>query len=258
MSAWIQFLVYSNIWIALGAGLVTYANSKDLDYSILISAGTLFLYSSLRLIKLKHPHTKNHRSPRQEWLITHSTLFYLVLVASMVGILYGGLNRLELLLSPTVWGLITVSFLYAIPVFPKGKRFYALREFPLAKVFLVGFVWAMLCWYLPDRASYGAFWEGFFYIVAITIPFDIRDLSYDASYMKTIPQLMGAQASTILALALLCVGYLFLPDSIKLPMLFTYMLTAIFIWVARNKKSDFYFSFLLDGLLLVYGINLLI
>jgi 4-hydroxybenzoate polyprenyltransferase len=91
-----------------------------------------------------------------------------------------------------------LSLAYILPIF-KGKR---LRDFPFLKIILIALVWAYVCVVLPV-ATVGRGWgmpeslmflEKAFFIFAITIPFDIRDMKWDAETgVKTIPLSIGAE-----------------------------------------------------------------
>ncbi|MBI3141782.1 MAG: UbiA family prenyltransferase [Bacteroidetes bacterium] len=98
-----------------------------------------------------------------------------------------------------------IGGLYAVPMWKNGLR---IRELPYFKVFLIAFVWAWVgsCLSGSGSASQACmlFVQRFLLIYAITIPFDLRDMSADkAKKIKTIPIALGgrlAWASAILAL----------------------------------------------------------
>jgi len=91
--------------------------------------------------------------------------------------------------------LALLTFLYAIPL-RKRKNLRALGGL---KIFIVAIVWACVTVLVPIIASEMEFtmdcWITFiqriFIVLALTIPFEIRDLEYDISSLKTLPQQLG-------------------------------------------------------------------
>ena len=91
----------------------------------------------------------------------------------------------------------------------------------------------------------------FCYILAITIPFDIRDLGIDEERKKTIPQWVGIKNSKIIALLFLLFSILifgFLSSPLQL---MAYIISSFFsgylIYNSNKNRSDIYFTFLIDG-----------
>ena len=89
--------------------------------------------------------------------------------------------------------------------------FISLRDIPLLKIFIIAFYWTYLTIIIPVLVYNISFDSNlilniivrFLFVLAITIPFDIRDYSVDDSSKKTIPQLIGLQKATILAVLIL-------------------------------------------------------
>ncbi len=106
-------------------------------------------------------------------------------------------------------------------------------------------------------------------MVAITIPFDVRDLGIDGG-LKTIPQLIGAQQAYNLSYLLFfvgwcCVGLAYFAGAgellgLSLDWLLAIgvinLLTFTLVKLSRGKTSDYYFSGLLDGALILRGLIL--
>lgn len=192
----------------------------------------------------------------------HILAYIFVALASLIFLLF----KLEwdtiILLIPV--GLI--SILYTLPLFG-AKR---LRDLHLIKIFLIAFVWAYLG-VLPmiiDEVSNHlirlVFLEKFLFILAITLPFDIRDLGIDGSLM-TIPKVIGSRKSYQVAAFALIIGLLTfglyssighppLPIQTIVAVFLAYAITAYCIILSRNKSSDYYFSGLLDSTLIIRGL----
>jgi 1,4-dihydroxy-2-naphthoate octaprenyltransferase len=99
----------------------------------------------------------------------------------------------------------------------------------------------------------------FIFILAITLPFDIRDIYLDEATKKTIPQRIG-EANTRILSALLLVGQLVLIYQIlgQWPVLYTFFtgLSIFLIFKSKSDTNDLYFSFVIDGLLILQGLTL--
>jgi hypothetical protein len=102
-------------------------------------------------------------------------------------------------LSIETMGLATIlsllTFFYAVPLLKQSS----LRNLGGIKIFIVGLVWSGVTVILPVVASKMVFdadiWltfaQRFFMVLALTLPFEIRDLHLDISALKTIPQQLG-------------------------------------------------------------------
>ncbi|AZA77038.1 hypothetical protein EG347_05705 [Chryseobacterium sp. G0186] len=121
-----------------------------------------------------------------------------------------------------------------------------IRKIPLLKVFYVGLVWALVnCWLTLHEFSLPIFLISFFYITALVLPFDIRDMNSDT--VKTFPMLIGIQNTKYIAYALVFVssliGSFYLKPLYAVAFFLSTIITYIFIYFAENKRDDSYFSF---------------
>ena len=175
------------------------------------------------------------------------------------------ISRMKLLLLAGI-----ISILYTLPVFGRSMR---LRDFSFVKIFLIAVVWAVVTESIPlyEVGIYPyiillLFIERVCFFIAITIPFDIRDIEVDTSNnVQTIPSKLGKTNSIILSISLLivCIGieiYLSQNASIDgmLSTLLAYIMTAIIIYYVKDKTDDYYFSGLLDGTIMLPWILLVL
>lgn len=121
-----------------------------------------------------------------------------------------------------------------------------IRKIPLLKVFYVGLVWALVnCWLTLPEFNLPIFFISLFFITALVLPFDIRDMERDT--VKTFPQLVGVQTTKYIAYLLIFVSDLiaaFYLDSLYASaFFFTSIVSYILIYFAENKRNDLYFSF---------------
>ncbi|REC50363.1 UbiA prenyltransferase family protein [Chryseobacterium pennipullorum] len=121
-----------------------------------------------------------------------------------------------------------------------------IRKIPLLKVFYVGLVWALVnCWLTLPEFSIPIFLISFFFITALVLPFDIRDMKSDT--VKTFPMLIGVQNTKNIAYILVfissMIGIFYLDQPYAISFFLTSIVTYIFIYFAENKRDDAYFSF---------------
>ncbi|KQM34000.1 hypothetical protein [Chryseobacterium sp. Leaf201] len=121
-----------------------------------------------------------------------------------------------------------------------------IRKIPLLKVFYVGLVWALMnCWLTLPEFSIPIFLISFFFITALVLPFDIRDMKTDT--VRTFPMLIGVQNTKYLAYVLvflstvLAAAYLSFNSAIAFYL--SGIVTYILIYFAENERDDVYFSF---------------
>ena len=96
------------------------------------------------------------------------------------------------------------------------------------------------------------------YVIAITIPFDIRDLKYDSPEQKTIPQILGVAGSKFTACLLLLIftGMMVaLRTELQFSPLFYLGVLAqlILILLMNEKRSDLYCAGWIDGSISLIG-----
>ncbi len=97
----------------------------------------------------------------------------------------------------------------------------------------------------------------FLLVFSIAIIFDLRDANMDEKAKRTVPQLVGKNWTILIAIMALFLSMIFpvLIDTsnwtIALPVI---VLGTILIVNASEEKSDFYFSFYLDGILILPGL----
>lgn len=164
---------------------------------------------------------------------------------------------------------------YILPIF-KSKR---LRDFPFIKIFLIALVWswltlAMVSNRLNSTLCMLLIIERILFFLAITIPFDIRDVIVDESIsVKTLIHKLGIKNSKLLALGLVLIcfcliGYLFFDGMINQSYFYglslCYCYVAVLIILSRPGRRDYFYGGLLDGsiglrlilyLLMVYTIT---
>ena len=85
---------------------------------------------------------------------------------------------------------------------------FILREIPYCKIFIITLVWSVSTVLLLvtennlelSSTVYNLSLGRLLFILALTIPFDIRDLKYDNKRLKTIPIIFGASKARLIAI----------------------------------------------------------
>jgi 4-hydroxybenzoate polyprenyltransferase len=154
-----------------------------------------------------------------------------------------------------------ISFFYVVPIFGKS-----IRDLPGIKSFVIAFVWVLILFVLPainegqltvkvlpELAAY------FLFFIALTIPFDIRDLKYDHPKQKTLPQVLGTEGSKILA-TLLIMAFTITLIILKAqffwnPIFLGASLLAMLLILGTNEsRKEGYFA-LIDCVMIILGIS---
>ena len=157
-------------------------------------------------------------------------------------------------------GLIVVlTGLYAVPIFPKKNN---LRSLGLLKVVLVSLVWAVATVILPivyteNVLSWDVYIESiqrFLLVLILLVPFEIRDLEYDAPNLKTIAQRLGSTYSKSLgAFAAMILFFLtFLKDKISIMDVVgkgsLFLVLVIVMFLTKRKQTKYFSSFWVESI----------
>ncbi|MEX0724455.1 MAG: hypothetical protein WD357_09900 [Gracilimonas sp.] len=160
-----------------------------------------------------------------------------------------------------------LTLLYALPVF-KSRN---LRSLSGVKIFIIAIVWMGITVLVPLeyhnlRFNLKIFYqclEIFLFVIALTLPFEIRDLKYDESSLGTIPQKLGVLKTKWLGSVLLIAAALvsslssYISDS-HLPISWViYLVTLILIWGVKEEQSNYYTSFWVEGIPILWLILIL-
>jgi 4-hydroxybenzoate polyprenyltransferase len=211
---------------------------------------------------------KFHHRSLASWL---KAIQVFSLVAFLALCYYASQLEIKTLILIGILGLIT--FLYAIPLLPQ-KYFIDehknLRQISYLKIIVVAAVWAGFTVLLPvvdsnqEIKSNVIFLllQRFLIVVVLILPFDIRDVQYDAISLQTIPKKIGVEKTKRLGLMLmvfsLVLEYLFATESlVKTPFMIFFFLVILFLMRAKTTQSKYYSSFWVESLPLVWWLLLL-
>lgn len=258
------FLIYSNLWIGIGAAAITwqyYLVERLTPNGFIISLAffsTVLTYTFQRYVKIINKTRSG--GDRLEWMKRNPITVKGIMLFSTVGCIHAlfevSLKSYWLLLATGV-----LSFFYVVKL--PGKLGKSLRDIPSLKIFLIGFVWAVIGSFLPylnlkevnTEMPWILFISNFIFVIAITIPFDIRDLNLDEDDKRTIPQMVGERKARLIGVGLLLLSALFFlrltPNSNDLLFRLSILAGLLLIWKSKSNAKDLYFSFAIDGLLIL-------
>ena len=179
-------------------------------------------------------------------LVCFLTLIYFTLKLSVETLLWIGF-----------FGLFTVF--YTVPIFPNKKN---LRSLHGVKVFVIAFVVTGLTLIVPlihhgislEPEIGWIFAQRVAFIVAVMIPFEIRDLKRDILSLGTIPQQVGTKNAKMIGIFLLVLFVVleFIQTESTLESRISVIATAIissgFIVFSSKDQSRYYASFWVDAI----------
>jgi 4-hydroxybenzoate polyprenyltransferase len=266
------FYLYGSFHIGIGAMAMTWMTLHNLEltfdaelpYLLAILFGTIGFYSFHRIYDLSD--LKKKSNPGKHLIISTllrpiRTVVFTASVSAFLLFLFIPLNA-KLVIG--VAALFTTW--YSLPL---GRSRKKLREYPHVKIFIIALVWGIVTSGLPGYLSGLGLKELLLitaersiFIFALTLPFDVRDYLIDhQSYIKTLPIWMGKKWSLRLSVLLLVVIQSILlwmiyrlgilePGNTIL-MISTNLMVAIFVGFSSKAKNDYYFTGILDGMLIL-------
>ena len=121
-----------------------------------------------------------------------------------------------------------------------------IRKIPLLKVFYVGLVWALVnSWLTLPEFNFPIFFISFFFVTALVLPFDIRDMKSDT--VQTFPKLIGVQNTKYLAYIFIFIACILAIFHLKIQFAISFFLASIFTYIlvyfSKNSNKDSYYSF---------------
>jgi 4-hydroxybenzoate polyprenyltransferase len=279
----LDFLLFSNIFISLGAaaqGLVTYhLLNKPVNLAIILFLffSTILTYNfSILIQNPKNPQLSTFR--RVRWIFSHYRLNVGITILSTIALLIVfTVVSFKAQILVVLLGILSMS--YALPIFSfKGKKL-GLRNIPGVKLFLIASVWALSSVLLPilelrhthqiEITTYNIcilVVKRFLFVVAITIPFDIRDMFQDKVYgLKTIATVFG-EKKALLACQLMLFSYLVLLFLFRdngfnndfFALSTTIILSGWLIFKSKWEKNEYYYFLYLDGTLILQYLMLVV
>ena len=265
LKKYFDFYIFSNLHVSFAVfsltklTLVMYGITENtLPWFTFFS--TLFSYNFIRLYKL---------SDIQHWMNQfvrkHRKILILLMIISLGSCFYL-LFQLQLKAILVLLPFTFLTFFYVLPINFSRNTPMTLRAISFIKIFLIAFSWAGVTVLFPlvnYHKSIGLdelliFTQYFFFVVVITLPFDIRDVNFDEDSLKTIPQVLGvnyAKRFGILCL-MLFVGMEFSKSTAESfgfrEHLIIAVLALIFLMRSSKNQNKYYSAFWVESIPIVW------
>ncbi|MDO6597819.1 hypothetical protein Q4512_12915 [Oceanihabitans sp. 2_MG-2023] len=167
-----------------------------------------------------------------------------------------------------------ITFFYAIPFLPRNVFVDSnqnLREISGLKIYVIGLVWSAVTVFLPvinnemniSTDVILTVLQRFVFVLALMIPFEIRDLQYDSLKLSTIPQRIGVGKTKMIGFVLLTFFFFleFFKDQTSTENVFVLLtitlITLGFVLFSIKNQTKYYSSFFVEGLPILWLILLL-
>ena len=259
------FYINSSIHVALAVvallAITVFEYNLRVPYQLFIFVflATLTGYNFVKYAKVAGLH---HRSLTQSLktiqVFSAICFVFLAFIAFQLSI--------KTLLFSAAFGLAT--FFYAVP-FIRNKN---LRNFSGLKIFVVAFVWAGVTVIVPIIASKTVisadvvltFFQRILIVVALILPFEIRDVPYDSLNLKTLPQQIGVRNTKLLGqvVLLFCLLLEFFKADFEMGSILSLFIFCILLgWiilVSKTNQNRYFASFWAEGLPIVWCLLLVL
>jgi 4-hydroxybenzoate polyprenyltransferase len=279
----IRNVVYSNLFVSFCITLLAHQTylllklpeTKSFFVLAFIFCSTFFTYNFQRIYRLNSFELVGKLiGIRMSWIIRNRKKLFFASILSACGSLFF-LFQLSYKVFLLILPLAIFSILYVIPFIKSSDKKIAIRDLPFAKIFIISLVWSLVMVAIPvvdaggvnrllESKSIFLLSEQFLFILAITLPFDIRDLRYDMeSNIKTIPTYLGIKKTIMLSHLILLIFlslkavqyYVFSQLNFEqfLATAITIGVVMVIIAFTKRRRPELFFSGLIDGsMLLMY------
>ena len=265
-----EFYVFSNIHVALAGFCITKITLLKFGYSesltpLFVAFSIIVSYNFIRLYEIKY----DRLNWLKEWFVKHMLQLFILSFIAILGLIYSMFftnfdKRSIYVLIP--FGFMT--FFYVIPLFKIGNIEVSFRNFPAIKILSIAISWAGISVFFPlfevgysfTNTVYLEFFQRILFVMAITLPFDIRDVRTDSKALKTIPQLVGLKKSKFVGIGLLIfftgIDFFKLATS-QSEIIVTFsiaIISALFLLYSSENNSRYYSSFWVESIPIIWFI----
>ena len=266
----LDFYIFSNIHVALAGFCLT--KITLLKYGIIDNLTPVFValsiiisYNFIRFFEIK----ENSLNWFKNWFFEHKKELFLLSLFSIILLVYitfysnFNLNSITIL-----FPFAFITFFYVVPLFKIGNIEVSFRNFPSIKIMSIAFAWAGITVLFPLYEAnyeftsnvYIEFLQRFFILIAITLPFDIRDVNVDPKSLKTLPQILGITISKLIGYILLILFFSLESFKENYKISDSYLLigvsfvTVLFLGFSSPKRTRYYTSFWVEAIPILWFI----
>jgi len=269
-----DFLLFGNFIVSLGCFFLIYSTSIQLKlpgnplyYATLTFFSTLFIYNFQRLFYTKEIANATD-SERRIWVVQNQHVIKWLSLISFAGIVvslfFVGINTILLLIP-----FFILSLAYFLPSIK-------LRKYGFLKIFILCFVWTGTTAIIPvfknnlqiETQHYIHIISRFSFMMAICLPFDLRDITVDkASNIKTVPLHIGIKRTKLLAFFFNCIYFFlncyayantFIGIQLFIALCVVFVITAALILTTNGTEKEYHYVGLLDGLMVLEGLLIIL
>lgn len=268
----LNFYINSSIHVALAVYSLTWITLLEFDLKYnepvlyFVFYATITGYNFVKYFGM----AKFHHRGLANWLKAIQIFSFLCFILMC----YYALQLEEITLL-CIAGFGIVTFLYAIPLLPKSlfvDKQHNLRSIGGLKIYLIALVWSGVTVFLPlinndylintDVIISGV--QRYVFIIVLMLPFEIRDLRYDSLKLSTVPQKIGVKQTKIIGVLLLIVFLVLelfkdeVSDIQIIVLAIMAITTLLFLWNAKIQQGNYYSSFWVEGLPILWLLLLLV
>jgi 4-hydroxybenzoate polyprenyltransferase len=277
----IKVFFQSNIYISLAAVSLTVETQIQLGmkpqwqpYLLFIFFAVFFEYNFHRLLSVMV--NRETLTPVNHQLKGENQKKISFLVFASGAGLFGSAFFVKWETLVTYAPLALLTLMYSILIFGNKNDRFGFRKIPFLKIFLISFVWSTSTVILPviqSPKNFDSFHtmlmfaERFFFILAIAIAFDIRDMEADRrAGLKTIPLQLNENKARTLSYLFLLVFFLiyflhyqtsndwFIIGALGISTMSTYL----FIRLKTIRNLNWYYEGILDGTMFLQGVLMVV
>jgi len=268
----LDFYIFSNIHVAVAGFCITKITmikyGIDQSYTpIFVGLSIIISYNFIRFYEIKTGRLNWFKS----WYFEHRK--ELIILSGIASVFLGYILFFTDFYLKSIFVLFPFAFMtlfYVVPLFKWRKVEFSFRNFPSIKIFSIAVAWAGICVFFPLYEAkielsfdvYLDFFQRIALLIAITIPFDIRDITSDSKELKTLPQVLGIFATkligTYLLFFILILEYFKKTSSFSEILIWVFILglTGIFLWFSTPKRTRFYTAFWVESIPIIWCIIL--
>lgn len=251
-----NFYINSSLHVAVAVvclcavSILNFGHNLSGSLLLFIFLGTITSYNFVKYAGI----AKLHHSNLPKGLKSIQLFSLFIFLGLIISTFY---QPFEILIIASISGVFTL--LYALPVFSRNRN---LRALPGLKIYVIGVVVSIVTVLMPlvlnedlmQRDIVIEFLQRFLLVIALVIPFEIRDLEFDAALLNTIPQKIGLTRSKILGyiLIILVISAEFLKQEILPENLWSLIgvgiITILFLNRSQIKQGEYYASFWVEAI----------
>lgn len=170
-----------------------------------------------------------------------------------------------------------ISVLYALPILPSSRGWIRLRDIGVTKPIVLGITWGLVTAWLPliipsddyfalnvDEHGWLLIVARSFMVVALCVPFDVKDIAYDKATMAypTLPVKFGVKVSNYIAIGFTLIGLVASIIWVQVDgwgnimlaaMVASTLINCVLLYIVREDSPEWYYTLVLDGLMLLHA-----